>query len=128
MVLVGPNGTGKSTVLEAFALLSGRDCLNASLSKISTKQLIDGPQITFSGLWESPVCWNVRTYSGGVEMASEYAPPESPTAFLLECISGSDSRQSKDYSGIGHHRIGPAFVGSFLEEVEVVLSHLNIDL
>jgi hypothetical protein len=61
-------------------------------------------------------------------MASEYTPSEPLTSFLLERVTGSDSRQSKDYSRIGHHRIGPAFIGSFLEEVEVVLSHFDIDL
>jgi hypothetical protein len=61
-------------------------------------------------------------------MASEYSPGDLLMSFLLECVTRSDSRQCKDYSGIGHHRIGPTFVSSFLEEVEVVLSHLNIDL
>jgi len=65
---------------------------------------------------------------GGVDMASEYAPPEPLTSFLLERITGGNSRQGENYSRIGHYRIGPAFVGSFLEEVEVVLSHLHIDL
>jgi len=66
--------------------------------------------------------------SGGVDVASEYAPRKPLTAFLLERLTGSDSRQCKDYSRIGHYRIGPAFVGSLLEEVEVVLSHLHVDL
>lgn len=68
------------------------------------------------------------THLGGVDMALEYAPPEPLTAFLFEGFTGSDSRQCKNYSRIGHYCIRPAFVGSFLEEVEVVLSHLHIDL
>jgi len=58
----------------------------------------------------------------------EYAPLEPLAAFLLDCVTRSDSRQRKDHSRIGHYRVRPAFVSCFFEEIEVLLSHLDIDL
>jgi hypothetical protein len=48
--------------------------------------------------------------------------------FLCKRVTGGDFRQGKHYSRIGHYCIRPAFLGCFPEQIEIILSHLNVDL
>jgi hypothetical protein len=53
---------------------------------------------------------------------------EPLTTFLDERVAGSYFCQGEYYSRIGHHSVLPAFGCCFAEKLEIVLSHLHVDL